>query len=73
MDDALVAYGAGHADGKAGLHDSDKAVDSVTGADYLVGIVDGQVAAFEDALVTAIRKALADKAPQDKKSDGSGA
>ncbi|GIM94748.1 hypothetical protein [Paractinoplanes toevensis] len=67
MDDALVAYGSGHADGMAGLHDGDRAGDPVTGADYLVGIVDGQLAAFEDALVTAIRKAL-----DDKKSDGPG-
>jgi hypothetical protein len=62
MDDALVAYGAGHADGAAGRHDGDKAVDPQTGADYLVGVVDGQIAAFEDALVAAIRRALDDKA-----------
>jgi hypothetical protein len=67
MDDALVAYGAGHADGRAGRHDGDRAVDAATGADYLVGVVDGQVAAFEEALVTAIRKAL-----DPKKSDGPG-
>ncbi|GAA0582598.1 hypothetical protein GCM10010172_79660 [Paractinoplanes ferrugineus] len=66
MDDALVAYGAGHADGKAGAHDGAKAVDPATGADYLVGIVDGQVAAFEEALVAAVRRAL------DRKSDGPG-
>ena len=67
MDDALVAYGAGHADGKAGVNDADRAVDPRTGADYLVGVVDGQVAAFEDALITAIRKAM-----DDRKSDGPG-
>jgi hypothetical protein len=62
MDDALVAYGAGRADGKAGRNDSGRAVDPQTGADYLVGVVDGQIAAFEDALVAAIRRALDDKA-----------
>ncbi|MEU4236950.1 hypothetical protein [Actinoplanes sp. NPDC026619] len=67
MDDALVAYGAGHADGKAGVNDSGRAVNPQTGADYLVGIVDGQIAAFEEALIAAIRKAMDDKA-----SDGPG-
>jgi len=67
MDDALVAYDAGHADGRAGRRDGDKAGDPATGADYRVGIADGQLAAFEDALVTAIRAAL-----DRKKSDGPG-
>ncbi|GAA2611464.1 hypothetical protein [Paractinoplanes durhamensis] len=62
MDDALAAYGTGHADGMAGNHDGDRAGDPQTGADYLVGIVDGQIAAFEDALVAAIRKAMDEKA-----------
>ena len=62
MDDELAAYGSGHADGMAGLRDSDRAGDPRTGADYLVGIVDGQIAAFEDALITAIRKAMEDRA-----------
>ncbi|GIF25766.1 hypothetical protein BJ973_003040 [Actinoplanes tereljensis] len=67
MDDALVAYGSGHSDGMAGLHDGERAGDPTTGADYQVGVVDGQIAAFEQALVAAIRKAL-----DDKKSDGPG-
>ncbi|MFI5892468.1 hypothetical protein ACIA5D_20405 [Actinoplanes sp. NPDC051513] len=61
MDDALAAYGTGHADGLAGTHDATAAVDPQTGPDYLVGVVDGQVAAFEEALVAAIRKAMGDK------------
>ena len=67
MDDALVAYGAGHADGMTGRHDSDRAVDPATGADYLVGVADGQLAAFADALVAAVRAAL-----EQKNSDGRG-
>jgi hypothetical protein len=58
MDDALQAYGAGHADGVAGRHDGGLAADPATGPDYLVGIVDGQLAAFEEALTAAVRKAL---------------
>jgi hypothetical protein len=61
MNDALTAYGTGHADGMAGRHDADLAANPRTGPDYLVGIVDGQVAAFEQALVTAIRKAMGDQ------------
>jgi hypothetical protein len=61
MDDAFVAYGEGHADGKAGRSDAARAEDPGTGADYRVGLVDGQLAAFEDALVAAIRRAMGDK------------
>jgi len=61
MDDAFVAYGAGHADGKAGRADAARSENPETGVDYQVGIVDGQLAAFEDALVAAIRKAMGDK------------
>jgi hypothetical protein len=58
MDDALAAYGSGHADGVAGHEDAARAGDPVTGPDYRVGVVDGQLAAFEEALVAAIRKAM---------------
>ena len=61
MDDALAAYDAGHTDGKAGRRDGARAVDPATRADYLVGLVDGQLAAFEQALITAVRKALGEK------------
>jgi hypothetical protein len=57
MDDAFVAYGDGRADGLAGREDATRAAD----ADYRVGLVDGQLAAFEDALVAAIRRAMGDK------------
>jgi|tagenome__1003787_1003787.scaffolds.fasta_scaffold15057488_1 hypothetical protein len=61
MDDALAAYGTGHTDGMAGVHDAGRAADPQTGPDYLVGIVDGQMAAFEEALIAAVRKAMGDK------------
>jgi hypothetical protein len=61
MDDAIVAYGEGHADGKAGRPDAARARNPRTGADYQVGLVDGQLAAFEDALVAAIREAMGDQ------------
>ena len=61
MDDAFVAYGEGHADGRAGHEDAGRAENPETGADYRVGRVDGQLAAFEDALVAAIRQAMGDK------------
>ena len=58
MDDALVAYDTGHADGGAGRDDAERATDPATGPDYRVGVLDGQVAAFEHALITAVRQAL---------------
>ena len=61
MEDAFVAYGAGHADGRAGREDVARAGDARTGADYRVGLVDGQLAAFEDALTEAIRRAMGDR------------
>jgi len=61
MDDAFVAYGEGHADGRAGRADAARAASPETGADYRVGVVDGQLAAFEDALVAAIRRAMGDR------------
>jgi hypothetical protein len=61
MDDALAAYGAGHADGVAGRHDAEHAEHPQTGSDYRVGVVDGQLAAFEEALIDAIRRAMGDQ------------
>jgi len=58
VDDALLAYESGRADGLSGRHDAALAGDQRTGPDYRVGIVDGQLAAFEDALVAAIRRAM---------------
>ena len=58
MDDALQAYDAGRADGSAGRHDTARAGEPGTGADYLVGIVDGQMSSFEENLLTAVREAL---------------
>jgi|KBSSwiStaDraftv2_1062776.scaffolds.fasta_scaffold685858_2 hypothetical protein len=61
MDDAFVAYRQGHADGRAGRPDAARGADPETGADYKVGVSDGRLAAFEDALIDAIRKAMGDK------------
>jgi hypothetical protein len=61
MDNALVAYGEGHADGRAGRRDAGRADDPATGADYRAGLADGQLAAFEHALVDAIRRAMGDQ------------
>jgi hypothetical protein len=61
MDDALAAYGSGMADGLAGRTDAGRAEHPRTGADYQVGVVDGQVAAFETALIDAIRRAMGDR------------
>jgi hypothetical protein len=58
MDDALQAYGFGWSDGLAGRHDANLADDPVSRSDYLVGLVDGQLAAFEEALLAAVRQAL---------------
>ena len=58
MDDAFAAYDAGHADGRAGRDDDAAAGDPRTGADYRAGLLDGQVAAFEIALIAAVREAL---------------
>jgi hypothetical protein len=60
-DDALRAYDIGRADGVAGRQDELLAENPWTGADYRVGVVDGQVAVFEENLIAAIRRALDDK------------
>jgi len=54
MDDALRAYGAGHADGLAGAADEGRLADP----DYRTGLTDGQLVKFETELVAAIKRAL---------------
>jgi hypothetical protein len=54
MDDALRAYGAGHADGLAGDADQGRMSDP----DYRTGLSDGQLVRFENELVAAIKRAL---------------
>jgi hypothetical protein len=58
MDDALRAYDEGRADGAARREDAGRAVHPETGADYRVGLADGQLAVFESDLIAAVRKAL---------------
>jgi hypothetical protein len=62
MDDALLAYDSGRADGIAGQRDAGRAEHPGTGPDYRVGLVDGQLAAFETELLAAIRRALGPQA-----------
>ena len=54
MDDALRAYGAGHADGLAGHADENRLADP----DYRTGLTDGQLARFENELAEAVKRAL---------------
>jgi hypothetical protein len=58
MDDALRAYGTGHADGLAGRRDDTRTDDP----DYVTGLLDGQMVAFSEALIAAVRKALGETA-----------
>ncbi|GAA0505694.1 hypothetical protein Ade02nite_72050 [Paractinoplanes deccanensis] len=54
-DSALRDYESGRADGLAGRGKDETLADN---PDYLVGLVDGQVSAFEENLLAAIRRAL---------------
>jgi hypothetical protein len=54
MDDALRAYGSGHADGLAGAAEEGRLADP----DYRTGLADGQLARFESELIAAVRRAL---------------
>jgi len=56
MDDALRAYGAGHAHGLAGDADEGRLADP----DYRTGLTDGQLAKFENELIAAVKRALGD-------------
>ena len=58
MEEAFLAYNAGHTDGAAGIRDSLRADDPETGQDYRVGVVDGSVAAFQAELVAQVRRLL---------------
>ncbi|GAA2695382.1 hypothetical protein [Actinoplanes palleronii] len=58
MEEAFLAYTAGHADGSAGRRDTHSAEDPETGNDYRIGVVDGSVAAFQAELVAEVRRLL---------------
>jgi hypothetical protein len=58
MEEAFLAYNAGHADGSAGRRDAQLADDPETGSDYRIGVVDGSVAAFQAELVAEVRRLL---------------
>jgi hypothetical protein len=58
MEDALLAYDQGRVHGFAGRRDPARAEDPRTGADYRVGLADGQTTAFEVQLLAAVRRAL---------------
>ncbi|HET6484627.1 MAG TPA: hypothetical protein VFG35_31930 [Actinoplanes sp.] len=54
MDDELLAYDTGRADGIAGHRDLTRATHPVTGADYRMGFLDGRIEVFH--LFTAVRR-----------------
>ncbi|XVU21068.1 hypothetical protein ACQPZJ_27785 [Actinoplanes sp. CA-054009] len=54
MDDALLAYDTGRADGMAGRRDPSRAQHSDTGADYRMGFLDGRIEVFK--LLATVRK-----------------
>ncbi|MEV6342323.1 hypothetical protein [Actinoplanes sp. NPDC051851] len=58
MDDALLAYAAGHADGAAGLRSAEAADHPDTGSDYRIGVADGSVVAFQTELLAEVRRLL---------------
>jgi hypothetical protein len=58
MDDELIAYNAGRADGGAGRRDADRADDPETGADYRMGFLDGRIEVFQ--MLAQVRKFLDD-------------
>jgi hypothetical protein len=58
MDDVLQAYESGRVHGFAGRRDDARAEDPATGADYRIGLLDGQVTLFEVQLRAAVRRAL---------------
>lgn len=67
MDEALLAYTAGHTDGAAGYRDARQADHPETGPDYRVGVVDGSVAAFQAELIAEVRRILGPAAPSDER------
>ena len=58
MEDALLAYDSGRVHGFAGRRDEARAADPKTGADYQIGLTDGQVTLFEVQLLAAVRRAM---------------
>ncbi|SNY66323.1 hypothetical protein [Paractinoplanes atraurantiacus] len=54
MDDALLAYETGRADGMAARRDLSRAQHPDTGADYRMGFLDGRIEVFN--LLATVRK-----------------
>jgi hypothetical protein len=54
MDDILLAYHAGRADGIAGRRDTARTADPATGPDYRIGFLDGRIEVFR--LLAHVRK-----------------
>ena len=58
MEDTLLAYDSGRVHGFAGRRDEARATDPTTGADYQIGLADGEVTLFEVRLLAAVRRAM---------------
>ncbi|GAA0505686.1 hypothetical protein Ade02nite_72040 [Paractinoplanes deccanensis] len=58
MDDALLAYQTGRADGMAARRDHTRAQHPETGADYRMGFLDGRIEVFR--LLATVRKIVED-------------
>jgi hypothetical protein len=54
MDEALIAYTAGRADGVAGRRDAARTDDPATGRDYRIGFLDGRIEVFR--MLARVRK-----------------
>jgi hypothetical protein len=60
IENALLAYAAGHEDGAVRRPDPQRAGDAETGPDYRVGVADGSLIAFQAELVDQVRRLLGD-------------
>jgi hypothetical protein len=58
MDDSLLAYVNGRADGIAGSRDSARAAEPKIGVDYRIGFLDGRIEVFR--LLATVRKIVED-------------
>ncbi|MBM2616513.1 hypothetical protein JIG36_13195 [Actinoplanes sp. LDG1-06] len=58
MDDQILAYSTGRADGIAGRRDHLRAGHPGTGADYRMGFLDGRIEVFH--MLTAVRRMVDD-------------
>lgn len=56
MDESLLAYNAGRADGGAARRNAEQAAHPETGADYRVGFLDGRIEVFR--MMTNVRRFL---------------